>query len=171
MGGYFLETCESVIGRGNIMLENGSRGVTIERGSLNCIFSDNIVRQSGREGLWAPDCIGLVVTNNIFEFNGRKPNGPEKRFIWNANITINEATRDPTNTPTRDYLISGNIITSSTSQPSQPSASIRPLPESKGLSSRGMFLLGENKTLHIEGPIPEAVQHKGQTGHTLERGE
>ncbi len=95
MGGYFIETCEEVVGRGNIMRQNGSRGVTIERGSRDCVFSDNVVSQSGREGLWAPDCTGLVVTGNVFNRNGRKPNGPEPRYIWNANITINEAHADP----------------------------------------------------------------------------
>lgn len=107
MGGFFLETCENVIGRGNVMVENGSRGATIERGSVRCVFADNVVARSGREGLWAPDCVGLVVSGNIFDRNGRKPNVPERKQIWNANITISENERDPPNSPARDYLVFG----------------------------------------------------------------
>ncbi|MCA9731997.1 right-handed parallel beta-helix repeat-containing protein [candidate division KSB1 bacterium] len=115
MGGFFLETCENVLGAENIMRDNGSRGTTIERGSKNCIFSGNVVENSGREGLWAPDCIGLVVTDNIFRYNGRKPNDMVRNRIWNANMTIDEAS-DPTQSPTTDYLIQNNIFYTSESQ-------------------------------------------------------
>jgi hypothetical protein len=77
MGGYFLETCENVLGSDNIMRDNGSRGTTIERGSYNCTLNGNLVINSGREGLWAPDCVGLVISSNIFKYNGRKPTAPK----------------------------------------------------------------------------------------------
>ncbi len=115
MGGYFLEGCENVTGSDNIMRDNGSRGCTIERGSVNCLLRGNIVINSGREGLWAPNCIGLIVSDNIFDRNGRKPNGKKANQVWNANITINSA-HDPTNTFTQDYLISDNIFYTSDTQ-------------------------------------------------------
>jgi len=149
MGGYFIETCEGVVGRGNIILENGSRGTTIERGSVNCVFSGNVVRLSGREGLWAPDCIGLVVTGNVFDRNGRKPNGPSPRYIWNANITIDNQRGDPTNSPTRDYLISDNLIHTTAGQ----IAAIRvdATDETRDIVIRGNVLLGENRRVLLEG--------------------
>ena len=116
MGGYFLETCEDILGSDNIVRDNGSRGVTIERGSHNCILRGNLVANSGREGLWAPDCVGLLVTGNIFNRNGRKPNGLKEHQRWNANITINEASHDPTKSPTEDYILSDNIIYTSDNQ-------------------------------------------------------
>lgn len=156
MGGYFLETCEAVVGRGNVMLGNGSRGATIERGSIGCVFSGNVVRGSGREGLWAPDCIGLVVTGNIFDRNGLKPNGPEARFIWNANITVNESHKDPTESPTRDYLIADNLICTSTNQV----AAIRvdTTGEVGDIVIQNNVLLGENRQVLIEGPTPDVVR-------------
>jgi hypothetical protein len=168
MGGYFVETCESVIGRGNVMLENGSRGVTIERDSRNCIFADNVVRLSGREGLWAPDCVGLVVTGNVFDRNGRKPNGPEKRYMWNANITINEAHGDPTNAPTQNYLISENMITSTASQIAAIRVDTSP-DETKNIVIRGNVLLGENRRVLIEGPAEEEVRRSDNSGADIER--
>ena len=155
MGGYFLETCESVVGTSNIMLENGSRGTTIERGSVDCVFANNVVESSGREGLWAPNCRGLVVTGNVFKLNGRKPNGPEPRFVWNANITINSANHDPTKTPPQDYLISDNLIYSSASQV----AAIR-VDAGEGTRDiviRDNMLLGDNSKVQIEGENVDAV--------------
>lgn len=75
MGGYFLEGCENVIAANNLIDGNGSRGVTIERDSLNCTLSDNIIRHSGREGLWMPDVCAISVTGNLFIENGRKDHG------------------------------------------------------------------------------------------------
>jgi parallel beta-helix repeat protein len=72
MGGYFLEGCENVIAMGNLIRGNGSRGVTIERDSRNCILAENIIENSGREGCWMPDVSGIIVANNIFRRNGRK---------------------------------------------------------------------------------------------------
>lgn len=109
MGGYFLETCLDVVASDNIIKRNGSRGTTIERGSKRCNLVNNVVANSGREGLWAPDCIGLVISGNIFDRNGRKQIGSKSNQLWNANITVNEA-HDPTNSPTKDYLIQGNIF-------------------------------------------------------------
>lgn len=149
MGGYFLETCENITGSGNIVLENGSRGVTIERGCIQCVFSGNVVRLSGREGLWAPDCVGLLVSGNIFDRNGRKPNGPEPRFIWNANITVNEAHGDPSNSPTQDYLIVNNQIHTTGSQ----IAAIRvdATETTRNILISGNQLLGENTQILVEG--------------------
>jgi polygalacturonase len=159
MGGYFLETCENVVGHGNIVIENGSRGATIERGSVDCVFADNVVRLSGREGLWAPDCIGLVVTGNVFDRNGLKPNGPEARFIWNANITINEAYKEPFDSPTRDYLVAGNQIRTGTNQ----IAAIRvdATTNTHAIVIRGNQLLGENTRILVEGPRAAGVTLEG----------
>lgn len=115
MGGYFVEGCSDVVASDNIIKNNGSRGTTIERGSIRCNLVNNIVTGSGREGLWAPDCVGLVVSGNIFDRNGRKPIGPKPDQLWNANVTINEAF-DPTNSPTTEYLIVDNIFYTDESQ-------------------------------------------------------
>jgi hypothetical protein len=156
MGGFFLEQCEEVIGQGNLVVENGSRGATIERGCRNCVFAGNIVRGSGREGLWAPDCIGLVITGNLFELNGRKPNGPPPDYVWNANITINEARKEPTQSPTRDYLVSGNWIRTSSSQ----IAAIRvdAVAATESIVIHGNSLVGENRRILVEGPARNEVQ-------------
>ena len=156
MGGYFVETCDDVIGRGNIMLENGSRGTTIERGSRNCIFADNVVAASGREGLWAPDCIGLLVTGNVFDRNGRKPNGKERHHIWNANITINDSKGDPSNSPTRDYLVSNNLIYTTADQ----IAAIRvdAIETTRAIVLQGNVLRGENRKIIVEGPMASEVK-------------
>ena len=147
MGGYFLETCKEVLGSENIMRDNGSRGTTIERGSVNCIFSGNVVENSGREGLLAPDCIGLVVTDNIFKYNGRKSNDLNRNRIWNANISIDEAS-DPTKSPTTDYLIQNNIFYTSASQV----AAIRIDAEvSDNIIVKNNLFRGENLEVLVEG--------------------
>ncbi len=159
MGGYFLETCDNVVGRGNIMIGNGSRGTTIERGSVDCVFADNVVRASGREGLWAPDCVGLVVTGNLFDRNGLKPNGPEPRFIWNANITINEDVKAPSNSPAHSYLVAGNQIHTGTNQ----IAAIRvdATTNTHAIVIRDNQLLGENTRILVEGTNAAEVKLDG----------
>ncbi|MCA9041504.1 MAG: right-handed parallel beta-helix repeat-containing protein [Planctomycetaceae bacterium] len=116
MGGFFLEGCRDVLASDNIILQNGSRGCTIERGSHNCTLNGNLVEESGREGLWIPDSTYCVVTNNIFRRNGRKPNGSEPRQRWNANITINESSHDPSETTATHCVFSGNLIESTKDQ-------------------------------------------------------
>ena len=150
MGGYFMETCDDILAEGNILRENGSRGATIERGCKGCVFAGNTVVQSGREGLWIPNCVGCVISNNIFDRNGRKPNGPTPRYIWNANITVNEAYNDPSGSPTSDYLISNNLIYSTADQ----IAAIRvdATKMTGGIVLRGNMLRGENCTILLEGP-------------------
>ena len=159
MGGYFLEQCDSVVGHGNVIVDNGSRGTTIERGSTNCVFSNNIVRGSGREGLWAPDCVGLVVTGNVFDRNGRKPNGPQPRFIWNANITINDAFKDPSNSPTQDYLISDNLVRTTADQ----IAAIRVVAaeDTRDIVIRNNHLIGVNRKILVAGPDRSHVRLSG----------
>ena len=103
MGGYFLEGCEDVVASGNHILENGSRGCTIERNSRRCTLANNIVANSGREGLWAPDVEGIIVTGNIFRTNGRK-NDAEK----DCEIRIDET--GEYDVATRDILIQGNMF-------------------------------------------------------------
>lgn len=75
MGGYFLEGCENISASGNLICDNGSRGVTIERNSQYCTLSNNIIRHSGREGLWMPDVRSIIVSGNLFIENGRKDHG------------------------------------------------------------------------------------------------
>ncbi|HRU23766.1 MAG TPA: right-handed parallel beta-helix repeat-containing protein [Candidatus Latescibacteria bacterium] len=148
MGGYFLETCEEVLASDNVILDNGSRGVTIERGSRNCILNGNVVSNSGREGLWAPDSAGLIVTSNIFDRNGRKPNDLERGRIWNANITIDDDPGEPTHSPTHDYLVAHNIITTTESQ----IAAIRIDAEvARGIVVRDNTLLGDNRQILVQG--------------------
>ncbi len=43
MGGYFLESCQHVLAANNIIRDNGSRGVTIERGSEFCTLTGNTI--------------------------------------------------------------------------------------------------------------------------------
>ncbi|NLS79587.1 MAG: right-handed parallel beta-helix repeat-containing protein [Chloroflexi bacterium] len=154
MGGYFLETCAEVTASDNIVRDNGSRGVTIERGSQSCILQGNLVASSGREGLWAPDCTGLVITGNIFDRNGRKPNGNQPGQIWNANITIDDARHDPTHSPTQDYLVANNILYTAADQV----AAIRiDAGVSRDIIVRGNLLRGENRRILVEGDSPEAL--------------
>jgi len=164
MGGYFVETCEDVVGRGNVVIENGSRGATIERGARNCIFADNVVSSSGREGLWAPDCIGLVVTGNIFNRNGHKPNGSERHHVWNANITINESRHDPSKSPTTDYLVSNNLIYTTADQ----IAAIRvdANGDTQAVIIRGNVLRGENREILVEGSNQGEVSLSANVGRS-----
>ncbi len=148
MGGYFVETCNDIVATSNILRDNGSRGATIERGSRNCVFKSNIVSSSGREGLWAPQCVGLIITSNIFDRNGRKSNGPRQQQIWNANITINEDPADPTRSTSSNYVITNNILYTSASQ----IAAIRlAADKTKGLIIRNNILRDENRRILIEG--------------------
>lgn len=103
MGGFFLEGCQNIVARGNIMRNNGSRGCTIERDSTDCILSNNIVERSGREGLWAPDVARVVVSGNIFRENGVKDDGEK-----DSEIRINDEARYPT--VPADIRIEGNIF-------------------------------------------------------------
>ncbi|HOO55717.1 MAG TPA: right-handed parallel beta-helix repeat-containing protein [bacterium] len=148
MGGYFLETSVGVLASNNLIIDNGSRGVTIERGSRNCSLVGNFVSGSGREGLWAPDSVGLVVTSNIFDKNGRKPNGSEPNQVWNANITIDEASHDKTDTLTEDYMISDNIIYTTESQ----IAAIRvDADKSSSIIIKNNLLKGDNHDILVQG--------------------
>ena len=61
MGGYFVESSNNIVTEGNEILNNGSRGITIERGSRNCIVRNSTVAFSGREGLWIDDATGCLV--------------------------------------------------------------------------------------------------------------
>ena len=153
MGGYFLEGCEDVTASDNIILDNGSRGVTIERGSRRCLLTANIVSNSGREGLWAPNSAGLVITGNIFDKNGRKPNGAKQNQVWNANITINAA-HDPSHTDTRDYLVTNNIFYTSSAQ----IAAIRVDSDVvRDITIKNNQMLGENKRVLVEGEKKENI--------------
>ncbi len=159
MGGYFVETCSDILASDNIIRDNGSRGVTIERGSKNCTLAGNVVAGSGREGLWAPDCSGLVITGNIFDRNGRKPNGPKAHQIWNANITINEDPFDPTKSPTEDYVVAHNIIYTTASQ----GAAIRidANRQTAGILIKDNLLRGDNRHIHLEGEGHKKVTIQG----------
>jgi hypothetical protein len=155
MGGYFIEGSDDILAAGNILHENGSRGATIERGSKRSLFSGNTITLSGREGLWAPNCIGCVIANNIFDRNGRKPNGPTPRYVWNANITIDEAHGDPSGSSTSDYLVSGNVIYSTADQIA--AIRINAGEKTDGIVVRNNLLRGENRTLLLEGPRQKEV--------------
>lgn len=155
MGGYFVESCEDVLASDNIIRDNGSRGVTIERGSKHCTLTGSVVASSGREGLWAPNCTGLVITGNVFDRNGRKPNGKEPHQVWNANVTVNKDPRDPTKSPTQDYLIAHNILYTTAGQ----AAAIRidADRETTGIVVKDNLLRGDNRDVRIEGEGREKV--------------
>jgi len=158
MGGFFLETCQDVLASDNVIRDNGSRGATIERGSTNCLFRGNVVAGSGREGLWAPNCVGLVVTGNIFDRNGRKPNGDKPHLVWNANITINTARGDPTKSSSEDYLVSDNILYTTAGQ----IAAMRiDTDASRQIVVRGNLLRGKNREILVQGEAEEGVTLEG----------
>ena len=109
MGGYFLEGCERVTASGNLFQENGSRGVTIERDSHDCVLAACIIRHSGREGLWMPDVSSITVTGNVFVENGRKDDGEK-----DCEIRLDDTKEF--STLTRDIRIEGNILNTSAHQ-------------------------------------------------------
>ena len=109
MGGYFLEGCNYVLASDNLVTQNGSRGVTIERDSTFCTLLGNVVEHSGREGLWAPDVMGIVVANNIFRENGRKDDTGR-----DCEIRIDNGERYETET--RDLRVTGNLFYTSANQ-------------------------------------------------------
>jgi parallel beta-helix repeat protein len=161
MGGYFLESCEQVLAANNVITDNGSRGVTIERGSILCTLQGNTIQGSGREGLWIPDCRQCTVTGNLFIKNGRKPNTPKQ--TWNANITINEAAgSDKSNQwelGCRDYLIAHNTIET---DPSQAAAiHITSSPRLSNIIIKDNLLLGENRRILLTGDTTAEVRLTG----------
>jgi hypothetical protein len=159
MGGYFVESCDDVLASDNILRDNGSRGATIERGSRNCTLRGCVVAGSGREGLWAPNCTGLVVTGNVFDRNGRKPNGTKPGQLWNANITVNTDIHDPTRSPAQDYLIAHNILHTAASQAAamRIDADIR----TAGIVVKDNLLRGENRRIVLTGERVKEVTVRG----------
>lgn len=159
MGGYFVETCEHVLATNNIIRDNGSRGVTIERGSRACTLLGNTIEGSGREGLWMPDCSRCIAMNNLFLRNGRKPNGSSAHQIWNANVTINESRGDPSNSPAEFCVVSNNLFDTGENQ----IAAIRVVTEEtvRGIVIEGNVLTGENRQIVVEGPFADRVRLNG----------
>lgn len=162
MGGYFIETCQHVLAANNIIRDNGSRGVTIERGSRACTLIGNTVEGSGREGLWMPDCSHSIAINNVFLRNGRKQNGTEPNAIWDANVTINESRGDPSNSPAEHCVVSHNLIETGDDQV----AAIRVVTADtvRGIVIEGNVLTGENRRILVEGNLPERVRVNGNVG-------
>lgn len=159
MGGYFIETCEHVLATNNIIRDNGSRGVTIERGSRACTLVNNTVERSGREGLWMPDCSHCIATNNLFLQNGRKPNGQNQ--IWNANVTIDESRGDPSNSPAQYCVLSHNLFDTG---PGQIAAiRVRTAETVEGIVIEGNILFGENRKILVEGDFADRVHLSGNT--------
>ena len=168
MGGYFLESCDHVLAANNIILDNGSRGVTIERGSTFCTLRGNTIGGSGREGLWIPDSLRCVVTSNVISLNGRKFNGEGERFrIWNANITINQARGDKLNTPTAHYLIADNIIETDQHQIAAIRVDTRTVTQNIQITDN--LMIGDNPTILIEGPDQDAVASERNRGSRVQR--
>ncbi len=167
MGGYFLESCQHVLAADNIIRDNGSRGVTIERGSQFCTLSSNTITGSGREGLWIPDSLRCIITGNVFSLNGRKLNGDQRHTIWNANITINQAPNDKLNTPTAHYVIADNII--ETDQHQVAAIRIDTRSETQNIIIQGNLLIGDNRRIVVEGPDQEAVTIERNHGNKTER--
>lgn len=141
MGGYFVETSTRILATNNIILANGSRGVTIERGSKDCTLVGNVIADSGREGLWAPESIGLIVSDNIFRHNGRKNDGD-----LDGEIMINKSAHDPSMTPrAENYLVTGNLFETTKHQ----SAAVRILDHSHGIVFMGNSLRGPVRTILV----------------------
>ncbi len=159
MGGYFVETCEHVLAANNVIRNNGSRGVTIERGSRACTLVGNTVEGSGREGLWMPDSSNCVATNNLFLRNGRKDNGQSPHQIWDANVTINESNVDPSNSPVRNCVISHNVF--DTGKDQIAAVRVHTSESVRGIFIQGNVLLGENQRILVEGRFPEHVRLVG----------
>jgi parallel beta-helix repeat protein len=166
MGGYFLETCEHVLATNNVILENGSRGVTIERGCRACTLIGNTIEDSGREGLWMPDSRDCIISNNAFLRNGRKENGTGRFQIWDANITMNETPNDPSQSATENCVVSHNLFETAADQV----AAIRVDTEAtvRNIVIEGNILFGENQQILVEGEFPDRVQVIGTvfTKHT-----
>lgn len=167
MGGYFLETCRHVLAANNIILDNGSRGVTIERDSEFCTLSGNTIEGSGREGLWIPDSASCVVTGNVFSLNGRKDNGTERHHLWNSNITINEARGDKFKTPTASYIISDNIIETDAHQLAAIRVDTRE--DVRDIVIQNNLLIGDNRSIRVEGPGQDAVTAGQNRGAKVDR--
>jgi parallel beta-helix repeat protein len=70
MGSYFVEGSVRVIGNANLIRNSGSRAVTIERGSHENTFCNNVILNSYREGLWLMGCSECLIQGNRFENNG-----------------------------------------------------------------------------------------------------
>ncbi len=150
MGGYFVESCRYVLASGNVIRANGSRGVTIERGSYYCTLQGNVVELSGRDGLWAPESIGLVVTGNIFRHNGRKDHGD-----LDGEIMINKSRHDPSNTPrAENYRIADNLFYTTAEQ----DAAIRVLPVAHDIVIENNTFRGQCRTIVVAEHSPD-VQH------------
>lgn len=167
MGGYFLESCQHILAANNIIRDNGSRGVTIERGSQFCTLNGNTITGSGREGLWIPDSLRCVVTGNVFSLNGRKSNGEERHTIWNANITINQARGDKLNTPTAHYVVANNII--ETDQHQIAAIRVDTRSETLGIVIQGNLMIGNNRRIVVEGLDQQAVTIHQNPGGEIER--
>lgn len=167
MGGYFLESCRHVVAANNVIRDNGSRGVTIERGSQFCTLNNNTISGSGREGLWIPDSLRCIITSNIFSLNGRKSNGDERHKIWNANITINQARGDKLNTPTADYLIANNIL--ETDQHQVAAIRVDTRTETVNIVIQGNLMIGDNRRILVEGPNQQSVTIDQNSGGKTER--
>jgi parallel beta-helix repeat protein len=152
----------------NVIVDNGSRGVTIERGSNFCTLNGNTIRGSGREGLWIPDSMHCVVTSNVFSLNGRKLNGEGERFrIWNANITVNQARGDKLNTPTANYVIADNIV--ETDQHQIAAIRVDTRTETRNIQITDNLMIGENTKILIEGPDQDAVTSERNLGARIQR--
>jgi hypothetical protein len=136
MGGYFLEQCRGIVASGNLFVGNGSRGVTIERNSHDCTLINNVIRRSGREGLWAPDVTNLLVQGNVFKHNGQKDHDP-----LDSEIMIEE--RDKWPTETAGIQIAGNHVEAQAHQ----AAAIRISPGVKDVVVRDNTLAGETKAI------------------------
>lgn len=167
MGGYFIESCQHVLATNNIIRDNGSRGVTIERGSQFCTLNGNTITGSGREGLWIPDSLRCVVTGNVVSLNGRKLNGDQRHTIWNANITINQARGDTLNTPTAHYVIADNII--ETDEHQIAAIRIDTRSETRNIVIEDNLLIGDNRKILVEGPNQQAVAIHQNRGGEIER--
>lgn len=70
MGSYFIEGSIRIIGTANMIRNAGSRAVTIERGSHENTFCNNVIVNSYREGLWLMGCSECLIQGNRFENNG-----------------------------------------------------------------------------------------------------
>jgi parallel beta-helix repeat protein len=162
MGGYFVETCEHILAANNVIRDNGSRGVTIERGSRACTLIGNTVEGSGREGLWMPDCSRCVAASNLFLRNGRKDNGTQPQNVWDANITINESRGDPSNSPAEHCVVAHNLIDTGDDQV----AAIRVVTEAtvRGIVLEGNVFIGENRRIAVEGDLRDRVTITGNIG-------
>ncbi|HID21582.1 MAG TPA: hypothetical protein EYP14_04190 [Planctomycetaceae bacterium] len=106
-----------------------------------------MIEESGRDGLWAPESIGLVVTGNVFRHNGRKDHGD-----LDGEIMINQSRYDPSHTPRcENYRIADNLFITTDGQ----DAVIRVLPKAMDIVIENNTFRGACRKIVVDWDSPD----------------